>query len=153
MGETMLKALYSFFYRLWFAERNIYVDTGIPLPVDYGAGHLHMEIGGERNVMVTLWLVDGKVLCASAVQKMELNIDVDLLMPARGMLVMDCKDDLMLQKLELDGCSVVATSQPMPLDVLRGTGVVPAHVPRWRVLFRGIRDALRWGPHQEPKGK
>lgn len=149
MTDTTRDTLRSFLHQLWFVESSIYVDVGdSPLPVDYGAGRLHMVFEGKRSVTVQFWLMDGSLLGASAIQKVELDIEVDLPVPPHGMMVMDYEDGPFLQKLEVDGHSVIASSKPLPLAVLRGAGWVPMHVPRWRALLRGIRAALRWGPHQ-----
>jgi hypothetical protein len=144
-----------FLHRLWYAQREIYVEQlGELLPVDWPAGKLDIEIAGNQSYHLAVWLVDGRVIGLQGHQPIRIHLQGELPAPARGLTLEPYEDPAAFERLQIDGTPMLARifdDVAVPVRALIPRGWVPHPVARWRLLWRGIRDALRWAPHREER--
>lgn len=145
----------SFFRRLWYLEREVWVENLDPVPVDWPMGPLRIRLTGRVTANVAVWMADGSVRGMAKEQAVELVLETNLDLPARGVMVLDVPaTELQLQELSVRELPMVLglkDEKPMPLAVFQGSGWMAVRDPRWRVLLRAVRGALRWAPVREER--
>lgn len=136
----------QFFRKLWYAERQQYFPQGQePMVVDFSAGEMRMKFAGKQRIMGCFFLFDGRTIGVVGEQEIRIELSAHLPAPAIGLRLMADPVPLVVEDVTSDGLRMLAQSN-IPLETFLGAGYFTTYVPRWRLFWDGLCNALRWKP-------